>query len=946
MFCGSKRSSMLMALIIGTAPMLSLSSRLKVSKKALSARSKFEAQSLAKGDPAASRRRIAMLKQGLRNNHEETSHNKTSQRMLNNKRQGQDEIQKTPPTDKFVGRLNQALDEVQSANSFVVSGKANSSMSAASTWWGFALKGPSSAIAKGGRAACENHGFGQKVCNSIGCCTWNGKSCESAVGQSPCGSYSRAQNINFYNYFHSEGHSQPAAPSFDAEMLEGEVAQEILNKEAHDIKNEGDKSNPDGKMGDWGSGMLACANEVGEALQDLADAYTDVHTPFFLEHICEHSSVYLKVGGTQAICQISMSALAQEFNNAQNYYRWCRMNVAAEKEALKQAAAYFEGAKDSLDVCRKNCPQFAQIMVSTLATFDLTEKLLRTHEPDPNDAQKLAKTTSSICELQATAKCNMVNMHPKCKGLLRGPGPLPIDLNLHVQMMYDMCKSKKQCVSKHPDFDKDVTDWMKAVKAMNDAKALAPAPAPGNAVASPGAPGGAPPPHGEDACERHGFTKEQCLSVGCCHWNEEHGPEYQTCWSSVGQSSCLGYYNPVGDAVAGAPAGVPAGPMSPAEIKKANYKKFMNHANAPVLEDKAMCEAFDKVSRSPDCTGYHQGVRLGHWFYDRYDRQCDLVSDPCYARGKQTCAAEIAALDEPIESDGWFEGSNCPFFMNAIHSEPYPFEPQFKAFLQCCGKFFAVRRCAEKMPCSSFYDKLLKYPLDITRQMSRCPLDDTSVQHGLQLWDDGQELHERLQKLQNNPPSEIGEYPSWREETQDLQMKFDTKQRDVGSYAECIFSRRDVGPDGRCDTTTTTTTTQKCTTISAVVKAWGNEWRWTLQETTETWTDGAGAPGAASGGAPGAPGAAAGGAPSPAPGAPDASVQGSSTCSGGPYSSHATYDQNCCLREDATYELSCVDTFGDGWNGGFITVGTRAFCENTSWRRSETHTFKGSEVMR
>ena len=37
---------------------------------------------------------------------------------------------------------------------------------------------------------------------------------------------------------------------------------------------------------------------------------------------------------------------------------------------------------------------------------------------------------------------------------------------------------------------------------------------------------------GEDACEGHGFSKQQCGAVGCCHWN--HG----RCFSSVGRKPC------------------------------------------------------------------------------------------------------------------------------------------------------------------------------------------------------------------------------------------------------------------------------------------------------------------------------------------------------------------------------------------------------------------------
>jgi len=33
-------------------------------------------------------------------------------------------------------------------------------------------------------------------------------------------------------------------------------------------------------------------------------------------------------------------------------------------------------------------------------------------------------------------------------------------------------------------------------------------------------------------CENKGYSHSQCLSVGCCHWNNG-------CWSSVGQNECI-----------------------------------------------------------------------------------------------------------------------------------------------------------------------------------------------------------------------------------------------------------------------------------------------------------------------------------------------------------------------------------------------------------------------
>jgi len=48
--------------------------------------------------------------------------------------------------------------------------------------------------------------------------------------------------------------------------------------------------------------------------------------------------------------------------------------------------------------------------------------------------------------------------------------------------------------------------------------------------------GSGPIPNGEEACEGHDFSQEECENVGCCHWNSGDG----RCWSDVGQDACVG----------------------------------------------------------------------------------------------------------------------------------------------------------------------------------------------------------------------------------------------------------------------------------------------------------------------------------------------------------------------------------------------------------------------
>jgi hypothetical protein len=38
--------------------------------------------------------------------------------------------------------------------------------------------------------------------------------------------------------------------------------------------------------------------------------------------------------------------------------------------------------------------------------------------------------------------------------------------------------------------------------------------------------------NGEEQCEGHGYSSEQCSAVGCCHWDGAG------CWSAVGDGPC------------------------------------------------------------------------------------------------------------------------------------------------------------------------------------------------------------------------------------------------------------------------------------------------------------------------------------------------------------------------------------------------------------------------
>ena len=47
----------------------------------------------------------------------------------------------------------------------------------------------------------------------------------------------------------------------------------------------------------------------------------------------------------------------------------------------------------------------------------------------------------------------------------------------------------------------------------------------------------------------------------------------------------------------------------------------------------------------------------------------------------------------------------------------------------------------------------------------------------------------------------------------------------------------------------------------------------------------------------------------------------------GQYGNNHDYIQACCLGE-GSYNLECKDSYGDGWNGGYIEVDGQKYCEN------------------
>ena len=55
---------------------------------------------------------------------------------------------------------------------------------------------------------------------------------------------------------------------------------------------------------------------------------------------------------------------------------------------------------------------------------------------------------------------------------------------------------------------------------------------------------------------------------------------------------------------------------------------------------------------------------------------------------------------------------------------------------------------------------------------------------------------------------------------------------------------------------------------------------------------------------------------------------GDKVCQGGPFPSRKNDIVTDCEIQGSGMTLKCIDTFGDGWHGGFITIGGEKFCED------------------
>ena len=70
--------------------------------------------------------------------------------------------------------------------------------------------------------------------------------------------------------------------------------------------------------------------------------------------------------------------------------------------------------------------------------------------------------------------------------------------------------------------------------------------------------------NGEEACEEHGYTESECLSIGidddCCEWDENE------CWSKIGQQTCVMSSNPTPSSPVVAPSPVSSPVVAPSPV--------------------------------------------------------------------------------------------------------------------------------------------------------------------------------------------------------------------------------------------------------------------------------------------------------------------------------------------------------------------------------------------
>ena len=63
------------------------------------------------------------------------------------------------------------------------------------------------------------------------------------------------------------------------------------------------------------------------------------------------------------------------------------------------------------------------------------------------------------------------------------------------------------------------------------------------------------------------------------------------------------------------------------------------------------------------------------------------------------------------------------------------------------------------------------------------------------------------------------------------------------------------------------------------------------------------------------------------------------------YGNHQQYSQECCLYggDSGIYIVTCLDSYGDGWHGGYLEVNGKKYCEEFRSGRSYTGTYDANK---
>ena len=63
-----------------------------------------------------------------------------------------------------------------------------------------------------------------------------------------------------------------------------------------------------------------------------------------------------------------------------------------------------------------------------------------------------------------------------------------------------------------------------------------------------------------------------------------------------------------------------------------------------------------------------------------------------------------------------------------------------------------------------------------------------------------------------------------------------------------------------------------------------------------------------------------------------------------PYRSDETREQECC-QEAGTYDLWCLDSYQDGWNGGYLVIEGKEYCKDFKGHKATRRLAMGNDCI-